>query len=78
MGSLCNAAAIINWLRYELDAEIYLEPARDQPNYYYVRPRAPKLRNRVARQRVHDAINGNGSDRSRAMGCAMTARSRPG
>jgi hypothetical protein len=58
--SLCNAATLVYWLRFELGAEIYLEPDRDHPDDYHIRLRAPKLRNRVGR--IFDALNRNVSD----------------
>jgi hypothetical protein len=61
--SLQNAAVLIMWVREELGGQLYLEPARGQPpGWYFIRLRAPALRNRRARSDILAALNRNGAD----------------
>jgi hypothetical protein len=52
---------MIRWVREELGGEVYLEPIPDQPRWFYVRLRAPRLKNRRTRERILDALTRNGT-----------------
>jgi hypothetical protein len=59
---LLNAATLITWVRHELGAEVYLEPARHEPPAWsFIRLRAPSLKKRVARAHLLGALDRNGT-----------------